>query len=175
MAHLSKEQIEAVLKRARGPRPRVYVETGTYRGRQLAVAVTKFPRVIGVELDRRFAELSSKAAPTASVICGNTSDVLPELAKDLSEPVFFYLDAHFCKTDPPITSSRFPLWDELIILRARPYPDIVVIDDLHTFGRKRPELSYKGAPDWEGVTPASISSFLGVEGFKIADGFVVCR
>jgi hypothetical protein len=141
----------------------------------VALATSRFARVIGIERDQRFAAATAAAAPSAHVICGDTREELPKLAAELTEPVFFYLDAHFCKTDPPITSSPFPLWDELIVLRARPYADIVLVDDLHTFGKVRRDLRYQGAPDWEGVTSASISSFLGAEGFAVGDGFVVCR
>lgn len=175
MSKITAAQLETILKSARGPRPQVYVETGTYRAEQFAVSAPLFPRAIAVELDPRFAEMAKQAAPGATVICGDTRVHLPKLAREITEPVFFYLDAHFCKTNPPIKQSPFPLWDELRALRARPYADIVLIDDVHTFGKKRPELRYRGAPDWEKVTTASISAFLGAKGFQVGDGFVVCR
>lgn len=175
MGYLTKEQVNFILEQARGARPRVYVETGTYHGQQLAVAAPLFARAIGVELNPEFVKASARAAPSAELICGDTREVLPRLARDIKEPALFYLDAHFCKTKPPISPSPFPLWDELIVLRARGYPDIVLVDDVHTFGKKRPELNYRGAPDWEGVTEASISSFLGASGFRAGDCYVVCR
>lgn len=173
--HLDARMLDGILGRA-PVRPDVYIETGTYQGNQLALAAPRFKRVIGVELDPEFANMTRARVPKAEVILGSSSEILPELAREITEPCFFYLDAHYCRTKPhQIASTPFPLWDELIALRARAAADIIVVDDVHTFGKARPDLRYRGAPDWEGVTFASITSFLGAPGKHIGDCYVVAR
>lgn len=176
MGRLSAEQINGILARSKGARPQVWVETGCADGKQLVVAAPLFSRVFGVELDAHHAEAANKAvsaAPHVVVIHGDTQKELPKLAARMNEPVLFYLDAHYCAMKPPIRKSPFPLWDELILLRQRPFADIVIVDDVHTFGKRRDDLRYKDAPEWEGVTGASLSSFLGVPGETIGDGWVM--
>lgn len=173
--HLDASMLDGILARA-PVRPDVYIETGTYQGNQLALAAPRFKRVIGVELDPGFADITQTRAPKAEVILANSSKILPQLASEIAEPCFFYLDAHYCRTVPhQIMPSPFPLWDELIALRTRTLPDIIVVDDVHTFGKARPDLRYRGIPDWEGVTFASIASFLGAPGKHIGDCYVVTR
>lgn len=173
MGHLDTRQIEWVLRRAKGARPKVYVETGCNAGKQLAAAAPAFTRAIGVELDPGFAAKARAHVPAALVLTEDTRTALPRLCAQLQEPVFFYLDAHFCRTDPPIAKSPFPLWDELILMRQRRFADIVVVDDVHTFGKARDDLRYGDAPEWEGVTGAAISSFLGAPGIEAGDGWIV--
>ena len=176
MGRLSADHLKLILSRCEKP-PRVYVETGLYRGEQIAIAASSgcFERVIGIELDPRFAEACRIRVPSAEITRADTRDALPPLARTLEGPVFWCLDAHFCKTSPPITKSPFPLWEELIALRARPRGDVIVIDDVHTFGKKRDDLRFGAAPEWEGVTCDAISSFLDAPGRTMGDGYVVWR
>lgn len=175
MGHLTKEHFDAILRRAQ-ERPYVYIETGCNRGDQLVIAAPLFREVFGIELDERYALEAVNRVPSAEIIVRDTREVLPVLLNKLSnEPVFIVLDAHYCALNPPIQKSPFPLWDELILLRARKQPDIIVIDDVHTFGKVRNDLRYGAAPEWEGVTAAALSSFLSAPGEVIGDGYVVWR
>lgn len=177
MGHLNAAAMSSILQRAKsGASPSVYIETGCNRGDQLIVAAKmRFKAVIGVELDARYAAEAARRVPDATVHEGDTSKILPVVLSAVNEPVFIVLDAHYCKLDPPIEKSRFPLWDELALLRARPYADIVVVDDVHTFGKVRDDLRYASDPEWETVTGVSISAFLGAPGEEIGDGYVVWR
>ncbi len=154
---------------------RTYVETGTFEGEQLEIATSVFPRVIGLELDERYAQMSRERAPSAKVLQGDSRELIYKL--DMNEPALWLLDAHYFKlTDLPLEKSPFPLWDELVFLRGRSYPDIIMVDDVHTFGKKRDELRYGEALEWEGVTQESISSFLGCPRGQVVKGsYVVWR
>ena len=146
------------------------------RGDQLVVAAQMgFSRMIGIELDARYAMEAARRVPKAAIWTGDTNELLPSLLASIHEAVFIVLDAHYCKLDPPIAKSRFPLWGELGLLRTRPYADIVVVDDVHTFGKVRDDLRYASDPEWETVTETSISLFLGAPGETIGDGYVVWR
>lgn len=179
MGHLTKENLEHILaKRTTALRPRVFVETGLYRGDQLLVAVESglFDVVLGIELFQEFVAHCRARVPGAVIIQGDSATELPSMAQKVSEPVFWCLDAHYCETKPPIPRSKFPLWDELIALRARPRRgDIVVVDDVHTFGKRREDLRFQSSvPEWEGITPGALCSFFGCpEGEVIGDGYVM--
>lgn len=176
MGHLSKNDFEKILASVK-QLPTVYIETGCNRGDQLIVAadVQQFSHLYGIELDGRYAEEARKRVGRSVVHTGDTSVLLPKLLATLKQPVFLLLDAHYCKLEPPIAKSRFPLWDELQLIRDRPYADIVVVDDVHTFGKARDDLRYGTEPEWETVTGVTISAFLGAAGTEIGDGYVVRR
>ena len=175
MGHLNVADFSSILSRVKLV-PAVYIETGCNRGDQLVVAAQMgFARMTGIELDERYAAEAAQRVKTASVRVGDTSALLPAILTAINEPVFIILDAHYCKLDPPIAKSRFPLWDELKLLRARSYADIIVVDDVHTFGKARDDLRYASEPEWETVTGTSISAFLGAPGETIGDGYVVWR
>lgn len=155
---------------------RTYIETGTLRGEQLEVASRVFPFVIGIEIDEDYFLRTQERVPRARVIHGDTKIVLPELAAEADEPVLWFLDAHYCIVDPPLEPMSLPLWDELIALRQREHSDIVIVDDVHTFGHARDDLRHLDALEWEGVTPESISSVLGSpRGRIVKDCYVVSR
>jgi len=176
VGHLNVSDLAFVLARAKIA-PQVYIETGCNRGDQLIVAaeVKQFRRVVGIELDGQYAAMATSRVARAEVKHGDTSVLLPELMESISEPVFIVLDAHYCALNPPIQKSPFPLWDELSIFRerAKRYADIVVVDDVHTFGKAREDLRFGKQPEWETVTAASISAYLGAPGYEIGDGYVV--
>lgn len=151
------------------------VETGLMHGEQLELCAQFFKHTVGIELDKGLADSVRARVPKAHVLQGDSRVELPALARTIDHPVFWMLDAHYCTVPGhPIAKSKFPLWDELIAIRARPYKDIVVVDDVHTFGKKRDRLRFGDALEWEGVTMESISSFLGCPlGEVINDGYVV--
>jgi hypothetical protein len=132
-----------------------YVETGTAHGEQLMIAKYLFPDVIGIELDPHNAALSAKNSG-CMVIEGKSEDILPKL--HLPGPVCFYLDAHYCHLDPPIEKSHFPLWEELNFIGSRDNEhDIIIVDDVHTFGKERPDLKFDdGCSEWEVVTEGNL-------------------
>lgn len=146
-----------------------YVETGLWEGEQLYIASSVFGLVIGIELDEHYANLAQERVPSATVLLGKSEDVLLEVSANHPEPVCFYLDAHYCRLDPPIAFSEFPLWKELAIIRGRYQSDIVVVDDVHTFGKKRDDIK---TPEWAGVTAESIEKFFGKPGEVIKDCYV---
>lgn len=174
MGRLSTSQIATITK---GRDFQLAIETGTYRGEQLKTIAAYFPSTIGIELSEHYANLSRKAAPKAIVFTGDTREWLPIFCDGCAFPVVFFLDAHYCKVTPPIPKSEFPLWDELKMIADRPYKDIVIVDDVHTFGKVRDELRFKpDAREWESVTPENIMQyFKGCKGEVVDDSFVVYK
>ena len=150
-----------------------YVETGTFWGYQLRFAADAFERVIGIEIDEECVERSRewcKDKPNVQVIHGDTQDVLPRLTLDITDPCFFYLDAHYCDhPDQLLHPSQFPLWSELEYILDRGQADMVFIDDFHEFGK-----GYPGAEEWSTVTVESIEKMLQPKKWQIVrDGMLV--
>ena len=162
---------------------KVYIETGLWHGNRLLDSARCFEVAHGIELNDHWFKVvqeRAKARRNITVHHGDSREILPALLKQYADkPCFFYLDAHYCQLDPPIQKSEFPLWEELDLIRQRDpnLREIVLVDDVHTFGKKRPDLRYKdGAVEWEAVTTQNILDRLGsrVKHSQIvSDGFVV--
>jgi hypothetical protein len=138
--------------------PRIVIETGTLRG-ELAVRLPElFPVVHTIELSK---ELYDRH-PDDDRVCWHFGDSRVWLRElDFQEPVLFYLDAHYFKAKSGKSNGvagayDFPLWSELDIIAKRPFRDIVVVDDVHSFNTVLGE----DYGDWEHVTPESLAKRL---------------
>lgn len=158
---------------------KIYVETGTLYGQQILYGADIFDTVYGIELDEynfNKTKQNTSHKSNVTIIHGNTTNELPKLSSSLNEPCLFYLDAHYCILPMKINKSKFPLYEELQIIKNRKYSDIVIVDDVHTFGKNRDELRYKDEKEWENVTINKILLFMGERVKKskiIGDGFVL--
>jgi hypothetical protein len=132
----------------------VFVETGTYQAKTSLMARSLFPVVHTIERS----EVLWRDANTRyggdgiHFHHGDSRTVLPTLAKSIREPAVFYLDAHWF--DVPHAAGQsdpLPLWAELDALARRRYPDIVIVDDVLSFG---------AFPGWENVTLTRIANRL---------------
>lgn len=150
--------------------PDVFVETGTYNGDGIQRVVHDFRTVHSIELKPSFAHAARdrfRDCENVQVHCGDSADVLRALSK-ITEPVMFYLDAHFAggETERGSDSDNgCPLLRELQVLKDRPFKgkgDVIVIDDMRLIGR----VSTSGTPgckmypvttfDWTHVTVDNI-------------------
>lgn len=164
-------------------RPRIAVETGTFRGETTLKLSAMFDKVHTIELTPNLAAAARQNFVGTNINCllGDSAELVPQLARDIDEPVFWYLDAHWFppKFGAPADMSRsnpFPLWSELDSIAERKYADIVVVDDVHAFGR---EDWGENAPDrcqeWVGLTDATIREHLQrVESTVTAEDKVIC-
>jgi len=169
MGRLTKEDIFLMGRNL----PRVAVETGTCEGVQLKVLTEVFKSVYGIEINEHYFKESKRNVPDAMMILGDSRKELPHLFLD--EPMIFFLDAHYCSLQPEIAKTPFPLWEELELIRKRYQKDIIVVDDVHTFGVQRRDLRYTPfAKEWESVTPSSIMEYFPGAISKIyKDSFII--
>ena len=141
------------------------IETGTYFGEFTRTAARFFKSVWTLELSPVLFEKSKRnLAGYENVSCyhGDSTTTLPVLV-DMTvvkkmQSVAFYLDAHFFSRSVPVeykgkvaTSSPFPLWDELKAVTLRPtgVRDVVLIDDVHLWGRSRPDKRWRDVNEKE--------------------------
>lgn len=166
------------------PKTQQYIETGTYHGDGIRRVLGHYQRIHSIELSEKYAlEAAAKfvSCPEVTVYHGNSKEVLPVLLSTIQEPVTIFLDGHYSGGETAIGDeivdgfSSAPLLVEIEIIMARPYDDIVIIDDTRMFGRrdrlnagstkgKWPEYDF----DWTMITDESIRSRLkpGYEIFK---------
>lgn len=121
--------------------PRVCVETGTWKGQRTEIFAEVFDRVHTIEIDGDQMEETINRKPwdqkRIAFYLGDSCQLLPALAMQLNEPVFWYLDAHWFPGIKYKGGNAAPLFRELRAIASRPnYADTVVVDDVHAFMRK---------------------------------------
>lgn len=123
----------------KGHLPRIFVETGTYRGDLTVDVCNQFGRVHTIELSPKWHTYSAdRLKEYHHVTChlGDSGVLLTQLAANISEPAVFFLDAHFSGGETALGKEEVPLLRELSALSIRSQKDLVIIDDLRLVGRK---------------------------------------
>src|SRR5262245_20655003 len=83
------------------PAPRMWVESGTFRGDTTAQQVPWFSAIITIEIDPALAAAARerfKNEPSIAVLQGDSAEVLAtlcDISPKLREPVLFYLNRHW--------------------------------------------------------------------------------
>lgn len=159
----------------------VIVETGTYRAVNTLGMSRLFKEVHSIELSavlHKEAIEKCKGINNIRLYHGDSSLVLPTLGFQV--PVYYFLDAHWCRTKPSDTANGcFPLWKELDFIAQRPYSDVIIVDDVHAFENKsREALDPRYNNDWNGVNKKTILAAVEkhkpvIGSFEFADTFVM--
>lgn len=123
-----------------------FVETGTYKGDSLFSALNThcFEKLFSVEIHRELYEFCKQRFANQAQIKlfhGDTTDVLPEILKEIDSPATFWLDGHYTGAHAGKGLINCPLLFELDILCAHPIKThTLIIDDVPSFGRE--EFNY---------------------------------
>lgn len=140
---------------------RVAVETGVLLGDTSKKFAGMFDKVYGLELSEYYFNAAKKNCSELDNVefrLGDSAVLLPELAETLKEPAMFYLDAHWFDREHVAGEAPFPLWDELACLGKRPYADLIIVDDAHTFGKPVGHVD-----EWSNVSMKTILQALGTD------------
>jgi len=182
-SRLTKNEMREILAANTESPIKVFIETGTFRAVNVVNLAPVFEQAHSIDLSlpiyrTAVKKFGDKTRFGINFHHGDSAVVLPRLLRDIQEPVVVYLDGHYCREQSmPTATGSFPLWKELKCIRERPYADIVIVDDVHTFGRKRPELEAMDRSNWEDVTTASILDALGQDRidrhYVLRDEFIV--
>lgn len=145
MANMTPAQLRAICTRHTQTPPRVFIETGTYKGKTTrhALSLDLFDDVRTIDIHDGNYRLAVEQLQPLGVKCyhGDSAVVLPHLAREITTPVVFFLDAHWGTQAPDIggKDKPLPLWVELDAIAARGVAgDIVIVDDVKTFGKALP-------------------------------------
>ncbi|MFH1352731.1 MAG: hypothetical protein ABIH68_04055 [bacterium] len=106
------------------------IETGTYLGDMIRATGNCFDRIFSVELNETLYEKAKKKFSKFShirIIKGNSSKVLPDLLRSISQPCLFWLDAHEGNKDTPVTMELKSIFSH----SASGY--VILIDDARFF------------------------------------------
>jgi hypothetical protein len=148
-----------------GTYPRVFVESGAFHGRTAKCVQDMFKRVITIELSRELYRKASENLTGGKVelMLGDSAIIIPALAAEIREGVCWFLDAHW--NDRMWEDNEFvaaeapmPLWCELEAIRNRvgKYHDLVVVDDVHAFGRNTDGPRGFEGSTWQNVNADAI-------------------
>jgi hypothetical protein len=167
--------------------PRVAVESGTFEGERTVLLAGFFHEVHTIELSEHLYDAAAaRLIGLRHVTChfGDSARIVPELAAALQEPVLWYLDAHWFSLNrgksragyardaaAQIAPGPLPLWDELAAIAARPYADVIAVDDARDFGRSEP------TPEWRDISLGRIAAYFPhcAEAVILGDQAVVFR
>ncbi len=148
----------------------VAVESGTWKGDTTRILEPRFRVVYTIEINPEAwrKNVQKFAGSSVQFWFGDSVECVRKLSGLYDrDPVFWYLDAHDIGPRLGIVYEKFPLWDELKVIRDRDQRDTVVVDDVHAFGRKG---------EWEGVSIPAILELMGdrIESQQlIGDGLVM--
>lgn len=129
------------------PRPRVFVETGTYHGETVAAMKPLYASVISIEIDDTFYRKACERFThdaNVRIVHGDCASELPGILATLQEPAVFWLDGHYSGAGTGKGVVADPILLSLDQLAAHPVKEhVIFIDDARTFdGREgRPDLS----------------------------------
>lgn len=117
---------------------RVFIETGTYKGRMVYAMMPHAKQLYSIELEpthfenacRRFAGYSN-----VHLLHGQSGEVLPKVLADIAEPCLFWLDAHYSGGSTAKGDLDTPIMQELetILSHARSAEHVLLIDDARCF------------------------------------------
>ena len=122
---------------------KVFVETGTYRGKMVFAMRPYFSRIVTIELASELAQKAKQLFaehPQIEVLHGDSADLLPSVLKGLDEPALFWLDGHFSGGETGKGDKLTPILEELsAVLSHDVSGHVIAIDDA---------LCFTGADDY---------------------------
>lgn len=168
MAGFADVRLAEILTRSNVP-INVAAETGTFEAATARLLRSRIKTVHSVELQPARWRTCCEKYQTGGLHfhLGDSADWVQRLATAYSDQaVLWYLDAHWFAPShgaagawglPVADTSPFPLWSELDAIVSRNQPDVVIVDDVHAFGRH----DLQGGGRWDTVTRDLLDARLG--------------
>lgn len=113
----------------------IFIETGSYIGDGIQQALDAgFSKVISIELSEKYYKISKERFidnPNVEVVLGDSYQVLPDVLKDINEPITFWLDGHNSGDDTGYGEFMVPLIQELDAIKEHIIKThTILIDDM---------------------------------------------
>jgi hypothetical protein len=116
---------------------KTFIETGTAGGLMIKAVQQTFPKIISIELfDELYENAKKKFAhdKNITIIHGDSGEKLIEILPNITEPVFFWLDAHYSGEGTAKAAVETPIIKELLtIFERKNKSDVIMIDDARCF------------------------------------------
>ena len=128
-----------LIERLQGALPlKVFLETGSFHGDSVAVAVERFEKIYSVEQSPElYREVAQRFAdrPGVTIVQGDSAAVLRQLRPQLEfEAVFYWLDAHWCVAEHTANQdSQCAVMQELEAIGLLNRQSVIAIDDARLF------------------------------------------
>lgn len=113
---------------------RIMVETGTFKADTVRALRADFARIYSIEVERGLHEQARRRCRrqvNAVLLLGDSSEVLPAVLAELTEPALFWLDAHYSGAGTGMSSVETPILGELAAILSDPAAGHVVLVDDH--------------------------------------------
>lgn len=112
-----------------------FIETGSYLGDGIKQAISAgFNKIISIELaDKYYTHCKQIFAsnPNVEIIKGDSYKVLPNIIKDITVPITFWLDGHHSCGDTALGDYWAPLIQELEVIKNHSIKThTIIIDDM---------------------------------------------
>lgn len=115
----------------------VLVETGTYLGDMIEAQKTRFKKIYSIEIKNDLFKKAQKRFindKNVIIVLGDSGKVLPQILKDIDEPVIFWLDGHYSNGITAKGEKGCPIFEELnAIFKIGMLNHIILIDDARCF------------------------------------------
>ena len=121
----------------------LFIETGSFTGDGIQQALNAgFKNVISIELSDKYFEVSRSRFtnnPNVKIIKGDSFKILPDILKDINEPVTFWLDGHHSCVDTALGEHWAPLIQELNVIKEHSIKThTILIDDMRCWEHPNP-------------------------------------
>ena len=117
--------------------PKIFIETGTYKGDMVRRMSSRFEKIYSIELsDDLYTKAREKFAHFShiEILNGDSGIVLPKLLRRIKEPALFWLDAHYSTGETVRGSLDTPVEQELRAILSHPVRNhVILIDDAREF------------------------------------------
>ena len=112
------------------------IETGTYKGDMVETQRRNFKKIYSIELGAdlyRECKERFKRFGHITLLQGDSTSVLPELMKGISQPAVFWLDGHYSGGVTALGAVQCPIYGELKSIFANDLKHVILIDDAKDF------------------------------------------
>lgn len=121
----------------------IFVETGSFVGDGIQQALDAgFKNIISIELSDKYFEISRNRFinnPNVEIVKGDSFKVLPDILKNINQPVTFWLDGHHSCGDTALGDHWTPLMQELDVIKEHPIKThSILIDDMRCWEEPNP-------------------------------------
>ena len=121
----------------------IFIETGSFVGDGIQQAIDAgYTRIISIELSDKYFEISKNRFsnnPNVEIVKGDSFKVLPEILKNINDPVTFWLDGHHSCGDTALGEHWAPLMQELEAIKNHHIKThTVMIDDMRCWENPNP-------------------------------------
>ena len=130
----------------------VFVESGTFLGIMINSMKGQFKKLYSIELSEILYKNAIKKFENdknVNIVFGDSGSMLPQVIKDINEPILFWLDGHYSGDITAKGILETPIIKELKTVLEHPVKNhVIVVDDARLFNGTRDYPTIKEVQDF---------------------------